>query len=181
MKPTMNETVKAPEGVTFSAAGRVVTAKGPKGEASYNCISPLVTVKVEAGQVTFSAPNASKREKALIFSYAAHVRNMIRGVQKPYAYILKICSSHFPMNVAVAGKTMSVKNFLGEKVPRVATFPDGVTVKVEGDRIRVESSSKELAGRVAGRIELLTAVANRDRRIFQDGIYLIEKDGEAIA
>ena len=53
-------------------------------------------------------------------------------------------------------------------------------VKVEGSEIIIESTNKELAGQAAADIEQLTRITNKDRRIFQDGIYITEKDGKKI-
>ena len=85
------------------------------------------------------------------------------------------------MNVALNGNVLSVSNFLGEKTPRELTIEDGVEVKVEGDQIVVTSNQKELAAQTAANIERLTRVRGKDLRIFQDGIYITEKDGKPIA
>jgi large subunit ribosomal protein L6 len=53
-------------------------------------------------------------------------------------------------------------------------------VKVEGDIVLVESCDKELAGQTAADIEQLTRISNRDKRIFQDGIWLTERFGKHI-
>ncbi|HLC99276.1 MAG TPA: 50S ribosomal protein L6, partial [Candidatus Nanoarchaeia archaeon] len=82
------------------------------------------------------------------------------------------------MNVSVSGNEFNVANFLGEKTPRKLKIKDGVKVKVEGEFVVVEGIRKEDAGQVAANIEILTKVKGRDRRIFQDGIYIIEKDGK---
>lgn len=79
------------------------------------------------------------------------------------------------MNVSLAGSKLSVKNFLGEKIPRITEIPQGVAVKIEGDKITVTSIDTELGGRTSSNIEQLTRIARRDRRIFQDGIYIIQK------
>ncbi|MBS3165081.1 hypothetical protein J4439_06645 [Candidatus Woesearchaeota archaeon] len=57
----------------------------------------------------------------------------------------------------------------------------GVQVKVEGSDIRVESVSRELAGQTAASIEQLTRRPGFDNRIFQDGIYIVEKSGKEVA
>ena len=91
-----------------------------------------------------------------------------------------ICSGHFPMNVNVANNKLTVKNLLGEKVPRVLQLKEGADVKVEGDIIYVTSINKEIAGQVSADIEQLTRRPGYDGRVFQDGIYLINRDGKEL-
>ena len=73
-----------------------------------------------------------------------------------------------------------VKNFFGERAPRILKLKSDVTAKVEGSEIIIESTNKEIAGQVAADIEQLTRITNKDKRIFQDGIYITEKDGKKI-
>ena len=73
-----------------------------------------------------------------------------------------------------------VKNFIGEKVPRTVSINEGVSVKIEGTEIVVEGFDKEKTGQMAASIEQMTRRPGFDERIFQDGIYLIEKDGKVI-
>ena len=140
-------------------------------------MQPKGTIKVEGSKVVISAKNATKREKMHMGSIEAHVKNMITGVQKPYIYKLKVCASHFPMNVTISGNELIIKNFLGEKVPRTIKFDKDVKVKIAGDIIEVECADIELAGRTASKFEGLTFINKRDRRIFQDGIYITHKAG----
>ena len=105
---------------------------------------------------------------------------MNKGALNGYRYTLKICSGHFPMSVSVGNNQLIVKNFLGEKVPRVLKLKAGADVKVEGDLIVVESSNKEIAGQVGASIELLTRRTKYDTRIFQDGIWITSKDGKEL-
>jgi len=169
-----------PSGVTATIADGVVTVKGPKGESSKNMKDPQIKIKADGNVVTISAQKDTKRQKRIINSLSAHLKNMIQGVQEPYKYRLKVCSGHFPMNISIQGETFIVKNFLGEKSPRTLKLKKGATVKVEGDQIVVESCDKDLAGQQASDIELITAKRNRDLRVFQDGIYMTEKAGKKI-
>ncbi len=180
MKIKIEEKIELPNEITATIANDVLTVKGPKGEVAREMKDPEIKIKTEDKAITISCKKGNKRQKRIINSFAAHARNMIKGVQQPYQYRLKICSGHFPMNVSVSGEQLIVKNFLGEKSPRILKLKKGANIKVEGDQILVESSDKELAGKISSDIELLTAKRNRDLRVFQDGIYLIEKAGEKL-
>ena len=116
----------------------------------------------------------------MLKTFVAHVKNLLKGVKDKFLYKLKICSSHFPMNVSLSGKNLVIKNFLGEKCPRTLKIKEGVDVKINGDLIEVSSCNKDFAGNVASDIELLTKKVGKDVRIFQDGIYIIEKGGKAV-
>lgn len=180
MRIDITEQIEMPAGLSASLADGILSIKGPKGELKRKIASPTVHVKVEGQRILVSCVDGTKREKCAVFTAVAHVKNMVKGVQAPYVYELKICSGHFPMNVELKGNVLSVKNFLGEKVPRTLKIKDGVKVAVAGDRISVESIDIELAGVVASDIEHICRITDRDRRIFQDGIYITKKCGEAV-
>lgn len=175
----LKEEIEAKD-VEVKLEGTMLTLKGKKGEVSRNIQWKNVELKVEGNNIVVSAKNATKKEKRMIYTFCSHITNMIKGIQEGHNYKLKICASHFPMNVSVSGNELIVKNFLGEKFPRKIKIKEGVKVKVEGDLIEVDSVSKELAGQTAADIEQLTKVRNRDIRIFQDGIYIINKDGKEV-
>lgn len=177
MKNTIDYEVAVPQGVHATLDGRDLIVKGPKGETRRTLLQPGVSIVVEASAVHVKAGDASKREKRHAGSISAHIKNMIEGVQTPFHFKLKVCASHFPMNVSVQGNKLVVKNFLGEKIPRQIEFEAGATVKVTGDVIEIESCDIEVGGRTASKFENLTFVSKRDRRIFQDGIYVTHKPG----
>jgi len=142
---------------------------------------PRVKLEKKEGGIMLTSDNATKREKKMIGTFKSHIKNMIKGTTEGHIYRLKICSGHFPMNASVSGQDFIVKNFLGEKTPRVLKIREGAKVKIEGQEVIVESNSKDTAGQVSADIEKLTVIKGRDRRIFQDGIYIINKDGKAIS
>lgn len=169
-----------PEGVQVTVERGAVTVKGAKAELTRSFRNPKVQISVEGAEVLLKAPVFTRYEKKMIGTYRAHIRNMMKGVTHGHEYILKICSGHFPMSVAVSGSQLVVKNFIGEKVPRALRIPAGVQVKVDGDRINVTGPEKESASQTAASIELLTKRTKFDKRIFQDGIYIVNKDGKEI-
>ncbi len=177
MKQTLTYNVAVPEGIDVAVKGRDVTVKGKNGAITRRLLEPRVTINVDGKQVVIQAHKSTKREKMYMGTIQAHITNMIKGVQEPYLYRLKVCASHFPMNVTVVGNELVVKNFLGEKVPRKIGFDADVKVKIAGDVIEVTAADIELAGRTASKFEGITFINKRDRRIFQDGIYITHKPG----
>lgn len=168
----IEESVEMPEGVTAAISDTTLTLKGPKGEVSKSLYSEKAEVSAESGKVTIKAKRSTKKEKQVVGTFKAHVNNMITGVVDGHHYTLKVCSGHFPMNVAVSGREFVVKNFLGEKTARKIPIPAGVSVKVNGSDVDVEGPDKDVTGTVAMAIENLTRRTNFDRRVFQDGIIL---------
>ncbi|ASA76949.1 50S ribosomal protein L6 [Thermococcus sp. 5-4] len=176
----VREEVEIPEGVEVTVEKDVVKVKGPKGELERELKYPGVQIFTEDGKVVVFKEFPRKRDIAIARTFKAHIANMIRGVTEGFTYKLKVVYSHFPMTVKVQGDEVVIENFLGEKNPRRAKILPGVTVKVMGSDVIVEGIDKEAVGQTAANIEQATRITKWDRRVFQDGIYIVEKAGKPI-
>jgi large subunit ribosomal protein L6 len=174
-KEPMQYDIPITQGITASMEGRVIAIKGPKGELRRDIGHRKMAAIIEGGKITVKAVKSGKKEKKLLGSLRAHIKNMMLGCTEPHTYKLKMCSSHFPMNVTLSGNEIVIKNLLGAKVPKKVTIPKGISVKVEGSEITVVGADIEMAGSTAAAIEKSTKRANYDRRVFQDGIYITSK------
>lgn len=172
--------IEIPQGCTFALESKLIRVKGPKGEITRPTDDKKVIVKPEGNTINITYDKSGQREKKKLFTLVSHIKNMLKGVQEGYNYKLKICSGHFPMAVTVKGDTYEVKNFIGEKVPRTMKIPAGVKVTITAETINVDGIDKELTGQTAAGIEKLTRRPGFDKRVFQDGVYIIEKDGEKL-
>jgi len=176
----MQKEIKIPENVEVVVEGKKVVVRGKNGELERDFSDPRynhsILIEKKDGTLVVST-NEKKKGLAykMVNTIAAHVRNMILGVQKAFEYKLKIHYVHFPMTVEVKDGKVLIKNFLGEKGARVANIVGDTKVKVEKDIITVSSISIENAGQTAANIEQACKVIGRDRRIFQDGIFIIQK------
>ncbi|MDP2750405.1 MAG: 50S ribosomal protein L6 [Nanoarchaeota archaeon] len=178
-KTRIEEKLKIPADIQINVEGRLIRAKGKKGSLEKTWVDNKIKAKQQDNELIFYADEKpTKREKTNINTLRAHVRNMIKGVNEGYLYKLKICSGHFPMNVSVSGSEFIVKNFLGEKTPRKIQFQKEVKITVQGQDVLVEGIEKDLVSQTAANIEQLTRRTNFDKRIFQDGIYITQKDAE---
>lgn len=168
--------IEIPEGVTVNVDGKVVTVKGPKGEVRRDfSFARNVRIYLQDNRVVVESFFSKRKQRALTFSIAAHIRNMIKGVTEGYRYKLKIIYSHFPISVKVQGDKVIIENFLGERAPRIAKIVGNAKVKVEKRDIIVEGVDVEEVGQTAANIEQATKIRGFDRRVFVDGIYIYEK------
>lgn len=170
-----SEDILLPEKTGARVGNGIVCITGPKGELTRNLFNPKSTITLSDARITITFKKFAKKEKTLLGTTKAHIKNMIKGVNEPFVYGLKICSGHFPMNVTIKDRQLIVKNFIGEKTPRTLNIKNGASVNVQGDEITVESIDKEVAGMTAGAIEKLMKRPGFDRRVFQPGIYITKK------
>jgi large subunit ribosomal protein L6 len=174
MPPSIKEKIEVPKGIELKVSGRSVEVSGPKGKLSKTFRFPDVKIAPEGKEVAVEASSKRRRDKAAVGTILAHLRNMFKGVTKGFVYKMRVVYSHFPITVKVEGKRVSVNNFLGERHPRFANVVGDVKVEVNGDEVLVSGINKEDVGQTAVNIERSTRVTHRDRRIFQDGCYIVE-------
>jgi len=172
---TLEQSVSLVDGVTAELVGKTITVKGPKGEISKLMKFPNVYVEVEGNQVKVGTKRFTQRQKKIIFTYIAHLKNMIAGVTEGFEYELKVVFSKFPVTVSLKGNVFEVKNLLGEKVPRTVEVPQDVKVDVKGADIKVSGIDKERVGQVAANLEQSCRITHLDRRVIQDGIFITKK------
>ncbi|MDR1690495.1 MAG: 50S ribosomal protein L6 [Candidatus Methanoplasma sp.] len=171
----IESTIAIPGGVSVSMDGNTVKVKGPRGELSRNFAYPRVSIAIGEGVVSVSSEYPRTKDKAMVGTFAAHIRNMIKGVTVGFTYTLKIVFSHFPMKVAVKDNRVEINNYMGGRDPRYADIVEGCKVKISGADVTVEANSIEACGQTAANIEKATSRLGFDKRIFQDGIYIVGK------
>jgi len=167
--------LEVPKGITVTVTNNIVNVKGSKGTVEKEFKSKVITLKQDSGKIILESKNDRKRVLAILNTTKSIIANMFSGVDKKYTYTLRGVYSHFPITLAIKGKNFVITNYLGEKNPRTIEIPENVEVVIKGKDVVVTSVDKEKAGIIAGLIENNAKVLNRDRRIFQDGVYIISK------
>lgn len=175
----IEERVNIPKGVTVSVEDATVRVSAGKVALERRLWHPRVSLAVSSGALTVRSELPGRQEKAIVGTYAAHVRNMIEGVTKGFTYRMKIVYSHFPMKATVKGAEFVIENFLGERHPRKAPILGGTKVDVQGDSVLVAGPDLEAVSQTAANIEQATKIRGFDPRVFQDGIYIVSKGEEA--
>jgi large subunit ribosomal protein L6 len=162
-------------GVEVTVDNAVVSIEGPRGTLKRDLWYPNIEIRVEQDKVCIGTSVNKKTQKSIVGTYASHIANMMSGVAYGFQYKLKLVYSHFPIQVKVEERIISIDNFLGERKPRSARIMGESSVVVQGDELVVTGIDKEHVGQTAANIEQATKIKGRDPRVFQDGIYLIEK------
>ncbi len=170
-------TIELPKGAAITVHGRTIRAKGPLGAAERPFPSDVLTLSVAGTTVTLALkiPPNRKASRALLRTWAAHVANLGGGVTRGVEARLKVVAAHFPMKVQVRGEELLIENFLGEKHPRSTRLLPGTKAEVAGDIVTLSGHDVEQVGQSAANVERVTRIRDYDPRVFQDGIYLIER------
>jgi large subunit ribosomal protein L6 len=167
--------VDIPSDVEIKIEDTEVRVSGPKGSLTRTMTYPGVTIKIKDGMAVITTKNQRRAIKAMAGTFAAHIKNMISGVTKGFECTMKVVYSHFPITVKHSGDVITIDNFLGEKTPRKSRVFGDCNISIKGDTITVSGVNIEEVGQTTANIEKATKVKGRDRRVFQDGIYLVEK------
>lgn len=175
MKQKMEQKIEIPEGIVCTFADNTLTCKKDSVELKREIRLPLTVIKVEGNQVTLTCEKGNKTNHKRIMANLAHITNIFRGLKEKFVYHLEVVYVHFPISLKVEGSTLTIKNFFGEKKDRSAKILPDVEVDIKGQKITISSPNKEAAGQTAANFEKATKVKGKDKRIYQDGIYIVEK------
>ena len=166
--------VNIPDNVKVVIENNIINIKGEKGELKRFFSHPKIELKINNKILEIHGKDIRRKEKAIIGAISAHINNMIKGVSKGFEYKMKTVFSHFPIKTLVEKNQFIIQNFLGERSPRRVEILPGVTVEVKGEFVTLKGIDKEKVGQTVANIERATMVKNRDIRVFQDGVYLVE-------
>merc|ERR1712078_286721 len=98
----------------------------------------------------------TRKQVATIRTICSHVENMVIGVTRGFLYKMRFVYSHFPINVSLAGRTVEIRNFLGDKKVRIElTGNDVGAVSLTASQIRQSCN-----------------ITKKDLRKFLDGIFV---------
>jgi len=167
--------VRIPDGVKVLVDCSIMKVTGPKGQLERDIRFPQVKVTTDSKEVVISTESKRKEIIAMVGTLEAHTKNMCRGVTAGFEYHMKVVYSHFPIQLKLQGNRLEINNFLGEKKARYAQIEPGVSAKVSADEVVLTGINRELVGNSAANIEHATHIRNRDPRVFQDGIFIVQR------
>lgn len=139
--------IPIPPKTEVSYSGGVVTVKGPLGTLTKPFRS-LVNLEIKDGAITLTPANDSIITRALLGTYAAHLRNMMNGVNK--AYEKKLIVEGIGFKADVKGKDLAMA--LGFSHPVVMPIPSDLKVTSEKNVVTISGIDSEKVGQFAADI-----------------------------
>ena len=140
-----------PTGVTVTVNVDTLTIKGKGGELVKKFDTRLVEIKIADGKATVSKKGSDKKATQLWGTMAAHIKNMIKGVETPYTKKLLVEGVGFKWEL----KGDIVNLSLGFSHPITMKVPAGLTVKTDKGVMDITGIDKELVGLFAKNIRQL--------------------------
>lgn len=136
--------VTVPAGTDVTIGAAEITVKG-KGGTLTRTLHPAVTITKEGDAITVTPNGKNRLARALWGTYAAHIRNMVNGVNAPFTKKLEVQGIGY--RVELAGTKL--KFALGFSHPVELMIPQGLTATVEKNVITIAGADKEAVGQFA--------------------------------
>ncbi|MEX2054311.1 MAG: 50S ribosomal protein L6 [Candidatus Colwellbacteria bacterium] len=139
--------IDIPEGVTVEVKEDEVTVKGPKATLTVSAL-PNIDVKVDGSQVIFTPQNDTKQTISNWGTFRALVQNAIIGATDGYSKTLVIEGVGYRASVEGSAVVLN----LGFSHPIKYDIPEGITVEVEGNKVKISGFDKAVVGETAASI-----------------------------
>ncbi|MHA1601427.1 MAG: 50S ribosomal protein L6 [Promethearchaeota archaeon] len=176
----IDEELEIPSDVKLSMdSEKNITVKGKKGELTKSFAhAKKISISILDNKIYLHTDFPRNKDIALVSTLKNLLINMIIGVQEGYVYKMKIVYSHFPITVVAPKKGQTeilIKNFIGERAPRVTHAIGDVSIKTNKEEVIVSGVDKETVGQTCANIQRKCRIKEKDKRVFQDGVYVYEK------
>jgi large subunit ribosomal protein L6 len=169
--------ITIPAKTTVAVDGSMLRVKGPKGEL----VRPthrVVSIEVTGEAVQVAPKGKSLLAKALVGTYASHVKNMVAGVNE--GFTKKLLVEGVGYRWEVSGTTLTLA--LGFSHPVKVAIPSGLEVKAERNTLTISGVDKELVGQFAADIRALKKPEPyKGKGIRYDGEVIRRKQGKKAA
>jgi large subunit ribosomal protein L6 len=139
--------IPIPKGVELKIDGRKVSAKGPKGELSYEMLEGI-ELEINGGEAQVVQNSKAVNRAALHGLSRALICNMVEGVSAGFTKSLEIIGTGYRAQVQGTKLVLS----LGFSHPIDYELPQGISAAVEGSQVKITGIDKAMVGQVAAEI-----------------------------
>ena len=143
--------VAVPQGVDVTISADKISVKGSMGTL-VRTANPLVTVKNEAGTLSFVPVNDSADADAMSGTMRALVANMVAGVSKGFEKKLNLVGVGF--RAQAQGQKLNLQ--IGFSHPVVKDMPAGIKVECPTQtEILIKGADRQVVGQIAAEVRAI--------------------------
>lgn len=142
-----NKPVTLPGSVKAEYKDSIIFIEGAKGKLQQT-VHPEVELEIADNVITVKAKSAKKDSRAFQGMTRALIANMVTGVSEGFQKVLEVNGVGYRSELK--GKELILN--LGYSNPVSYAVPDGIDIKVEGNKISVAGIDKQQVGQVAAEI-----------------------------
>jgi large subunit ribosomal protein L6 len=140
--------VAVPQGVDVAISADKITVKGANGTLVRD-LNPLVTIKNEAGKLSFVPANDTAEADAMSGTMRALVANMVNGVAKSFEKKLTLVGVGF--RAQAQGQKLNLQ--IGFSHPVVKEMPEGIKVATPTQtEIVISGADRQRVGQIASEV-----------------------------
>jgi len=144
------QSIAIPTGTDVSVSDETITVKG-KGGTLTRELHPVVKVSVTDGHASVEPMNTSHLARALWGTYAAHIKNMVKGVNEPFVKKLQVEGIGY--KAEVSGKNLKLN--VGFSHPVLVAIPEGLIAAVEKNIVTISGADKDAVGQFAASVRAI--------------------------
>jgi len=169
--------IAIPTGTEVSVTTDAIIVKG-KGGSLTRQMHPSIRISIANGIAAVEPANSSRLARALWGTYAAHVKNMIAGVNTPFQKKLQVEGIGY--KAEMNGK--NIKLNVGFSHPVLVAIPEGITALVEKNIITITGADKDAVGQFAASVrEIKKPEPYKGKGIRYEGEVVRMKQGKKAA
>jgi large subunit ribosomal protein L6 len=142
--------IPVPQGVKVSIEKDTITVTGPKGELKRR-FNPDMAIVLDNDNLIVSRPDDSKEHRSLHGLTRSLLANMVQGVSGGFEKTLEIVGVGY--RAEKTGDKLVLRVGFSHQVE--VTPSPGVSLEVEGNRIKVSGINKEVVGEMAAKIRAI--------------------------
>ncbi len=139
--------INIPNGVKVEISGENINFTGPKGVVSVKSL-PGINFDIKDGNIIISPKNETKQNLMNWGTLWSHSKNAIEGVTVGFSKGLEIEGVGF--KVSIEGKNLILKVGFSHLVN--FPIPEGISVEVEKNKIKISGINKQQVGHIAASI-----------------------------
>ncbi|MGC4079137.1 MAG: 50S ribosomal protein L6 [Rubrivivax sp.] len=140
--------VAVPQGVDVAISADKITVKGANGTLVRD-LNPVVTIKNEAGKLSFVPANETAEADAMSGTMRALVANMVHGVAKSFEKKLTLVGVGF--RAQAQGQKLNLQ--IGFSHPVVKEMPEGIKVATPTQtEIVISGADRQRVGQIASEV-----------------------------